>query len=106
MFLFLCTSFSDKNLECSGAKTTFCSIYFRHGIKVFQKAIHIQSEAHDIDLSSVSQTSLPIFLFSSANSTTWLKNVRSLSDLNRTYRLDFSVVNIRDTNSYKTQLAG
>ncbi|KAM3725678.1 KH domain-containing protein [Dirofilaria immitis] len=67
--------------------------------------VHLQSEAHDVDLRSISQASLPTPLFSNPTSTTLLRNVKSLSDLNQTYRLDLSVANIQDENSYITQLA-
>ncbi|VDM93812.1 unnamed protein product [Onchocerca ochengi] len=64
--------------------------------------VQLQSEAHDIDLRSVSQVSLPAPLFSNPNNTTLLRNVKNLS---QTYRLDSSLANIRDENSYMTQLA-
>uniref|UniRef100_A0A0R3S4A9 Uncharacterized protein n=1 Tax=Elaeophora elaphi TaxID=1147741 RepID=A0A0R3S4A9_9BILA len=74
--------------------------------KFYEKQYIIQSEAHDIDLRSVSQASLPTPLFSNPNNTTLLRSVKSLSDLSGTYRLDFSLANIRDEKSYTTQLAG
>ncbi|KAL3982565.1 hypothetical protein ACH3XW_47665 [Acanthocheilonema viteae] len=68
--------------------------------------VHLQSEAHDIDLRRVSQASLPIPLFPNPNNTTLLRNVKSLSDLSETYRLDFSLANIQHEKSYITQLTG
>ncbi|CAG9530568.1 unnamed protein product [Cercopithifilaria johnstoni] len=65
--------------------------------------VHLQSEAHDIDLRSVSHTSLPTTLLPNLNNTTLLRNVKSLSDLRETYQLDFSLPNIRDEKSYITQ---
>ncbi|VDP13380.1 unnamed protein product [Onchocerca flexuosa] len=79
----------------------------REGLGHFEKSsdhIDFLSEAHDIDLRSVSHVSLPAPLFSDPNNTTLLRNVKSLSDLSQTYRLDSSLANIRDENSYMTQL--
>uniref|UniRef100_A0A915PQA6 Malectin-like domain-containing protein n=1 Tax=Setaria digitata TaxID=48799 RepID=A0A915PQA6_9BILA len=57
------------------------------------------SETHDIDLRSISQASLPTPLSSNPSITT-LRNVKSLSDLSQTLRLDLSLANIQDEKAY------
>uniref|UniRef100_A0A1I8ECS1 Uncharacterized protein n=1 Tax=Wuchereria bancrofti TaxID=6293 RepID=A0A1I8ECS1_WUCBA len=49
--------------------------------KIWSTSKHyvIQSEAHDINLRSISQASLPTSLFPNLSSTTALRNVKSLS---------------------------